>query len=431
VETLSLYELNGLVREIVEINLTDYYWVRAELSEVRVSQKGHCFVELIEYDASEKVVIAKARAVIMRNIYPLLKVNFEETTGQPFTAGLKVLLQVSVSFSEVYGYSLIVQDIDPEYTLGSIIQKRKEIWERLQREGVAEMNKELELPSLVQRIAVISSPTAAGYEDFCHQLDSNVQGFRFVHRLFPAMMQGDEVEKTVIGALEQIAATQDDWDAVVIIRGGGAVSDLNVFDSYALANNCAQFPLPILTGIGHERDICVLDMVANRHLKTPTAVAVFLIERMQVQSMRLATLEATLQDKAEGLFNEKNEVLQHFVQRLSVVRRSYVPNHRQQLDYKFSRICALVTHRVEMQRARMMTLSDNVVKALGHRLEREKKRMQLMESVMNAYDPVNVLKKGYSITMKDGKAVTDDRQVKAGDVLVTYLKDGEITSIVK
>lgn len=430
-ETLSLYELNGLVREIVEINLTDYYWVRAELSEVRVSQKGHCFVELIEYDASEKVVIAKARAVIMRNIYPLLKVNFEETTGQPFTAGLKVLLQVSVSFSEVYGYSLIVQDIDPEYTLGSIIQKRKEIWERLQREGVAEMNKELELPSLVQRIAVISSPTAAGYEDFCHQLDSNVQGFRFVHRLFPAMMQGDEVEKTVIGALEQIAATQDDWDAVVIIRGGGAVSDLNVFDSYALANNCAQFPLPILTGIGHERDICVLDMVANRHLKTPTAVAVFLIERMQVQSMRLATLEATLQDKAEGLFNEKNEVLQHFVQRLSVVRRSYVPNHRQQLDYKFSRICALVTHRVEMQRARMMTLSDNVVKALGHRLEREKKRMQLMESVMNAYDPVNVLKKGYSITMKDGKAVTDGRQVKAGDVLVTYLKDGEITSIVK
>ena len=431
VETLSLYELNGLVREIVEINLTDYYWVRAELSEVRVSQKGHCFVELIEYDASEKVVIAKARAVIMRNIYPLLKVNFEETTGQPFTAGLKVLLQVSVSFSEVYGYSLIVQDIDPEYTLGSIIQKRKEIWERLQREGVAEMNKELELPSLVQRIAVISSPTAAGYEDFCHQLDSNVQGFRFVHRLFPAMMQGDEVEKTVIGALEQIVATQDDWDAVVIIRGGGAVSDLNVFDSYALANNCAQFPLPILTGIGHERDICVLDMVANRHLKTPTAVAVSLIERMQVQSMRLATLEATLQDKAEGLFNEKNEVLQHLVQRLSVVRRSYVPNHRQQLDYKFSRICALVTHRVEMQRARMMTMSDNVVKALGHRLEREKKRMQLMESVMNAYDPVNVLKKGYSITMKDGKAVTDDRQVKAGDVLVTYLKDGEITSIVK
>ena len=431
VETLSLYELNGLVREIVEINLTDYYWVRAELSEVRVSQKGHCFVELIEYDASEKVVIAKARAVIMRNIYPLLKVNFEETTGQPFTAGLKVLLQVSVSFSEVYGYSLIVQDIDPEYTLGSIIQKRKEIWKRLQREGVAEMNKELELPSLVQRIAVISSPTAAGYEDFCHQLDSNVQGFRFVHRLFPAMMQGDEVEKTVIGALEQIVATQDDWDAVVIIRGGGAVSDLNVFDSYALANNCAQFPLPILTGIGHERDICVLDMVANRHLKTPTAVAVFLIERMQVQSMRLATLEATLQDKAEGLFNEKNEVLQHFVQRLSVVRRSYVPNHRQQLDYKFSRICALVTHRVEMQRARMMTMSDNVVKALGHRLEREKKRMQLMESVMNAYDPVNVLKKGYSITMKDGKAVTDGRQVKAGNVLVTYLKDGEITSIVK
>ena len=159
-----------------------------------------------------------------------------------------------------------------------------------------------------------------------------------------------------------------------------------MFDSYALANNCAQFPLPILTGIGHERDICVLDMVANRHLKTPTAVAVFLIERMQVQSMRLATLEATLQDKAEGLFNEKNEVLQHLVQRLSVVRRSYVPNHRQQLDYKFSRICALVTHRVEMQRARMMTLSDNVVKALGHRLEREKKRMQLMESIMNAYD---------------------------------------------
>jgi len=430
VETLSLYELNGFVREIVEVNLTDSYWVRAELSEVRVSQKGHCFIELIEHDDSEKV-IAKARAVIMRNVYPLLKVNFEEVTGQSFTAGLKVLLQVSVSFSEVYGYSLIVQDIDPDYTLGSIVQKRKEILERLQREGVAEMNKELALPTLVQRIAVISSPTAAGYEDFCNQLDENVQGFRFIHRLFPAMMQGEEVEQTVIHALEQIAAEQDKWDVVVIIRGGGAVSELNIFDSYALANNCAQFPLPILTGIGHERDICVLDMVANRHFKTPTAAAVFLIERMQVQSIRLAELQTALLSRAEAWYNDKNEILRHLVQRLDFVRYSYVPNRRQQLEFMFSRICSLMIHRTEMHRAQLTVLSEKVRKAMGHKVEREKKRVQFMESVMKAYDPVNVLKKGYSITVKEGKVVTTGKQVETGDVLVTYLRDGEITSVVK
>ncbi len=430
-ENLSLYELNNIVREVIEINLTEKYWVRAELSDVRVSQKGHCFIELIEKDDLGNMIIAKARAVIMRNIYPLLRLNFEETTGQAFVAGLKVLLQVSLSFSEVYGYSLIVEDIDPKYTLGSIVQRREEIWKQLQQEGVAEMNKELPLPLLIQRIAIISSPTAAGYEDFCNQIDNNIQGFHFVYQLFPAMMQGDEVEKTMVAALEKIATEIDNWDVVVIIRGGGAVSDLNVFDSYVIANNCAQFPIPVLTGIGHERDKCILDMVANSYFKTPTAVASFLVERMQNAYSHLQDLELSLYNNMEDFLDENKKNLKQLIQRLEIISHSYVPNLISKLDYIYENIRSSMVHRLELQGIRLLTLEKGVQNMVEQRLNQENKHLQLLESVLKAYNPENILKQGYSITLKDGKVVKDISQVKPGDVLETRLKKGKIQSIVK
>lgn len=276
-EALTLYELNNLVRGVLESRLKDEYWLQAELSEVREAYNGHCYVEFVQKDTAGRNLIAKARGAIWAGTYRLLAPMFERETGQRLVPGLKVLVRVSVTFHELYGYSLTVSDIDPAYTLGDIARRRKEILAQLAAEGILNDNKELRLPLLANRIAVISSATAAGYGDFCNQLLRNDYGLRFTVRLFPAVMQGERVEASVLAAMDAVMAECDAWDAVVIIRGGGAVSDLSGFDTYLLAAACAQFPLPVITGIGHERDETVLDAVAHTRVKTPTAAAAFLI----------------------------------------------------------------------------------------------------------------------------------------------------------
>lgn len=233
-------------------------WIQAELSDVRSNTTGHCYLEFVQKDPRSNNLVAKARGMIWNNIYRLLKPYFEETTGQLFTSGIKVLVKVTVQFHELYGYSLTVLDIDPAYTLGDMARRRREILLQLEEEGVLTLNKELEIPVLPQRIAVVSSATAAGYGDFCHQLQHNSGGFFFYTELFPALMQGNQVEESVLAALDRINARINEFDVVVIIRGGGATSDLSGFDTYLLAAACAQFPLPIITGIGHEREDTVL-----------------------------------------------------------------------------------------------------------------------------------------------------------------------------
>ena len=280
-QPLSLFELNALVRKSVKLCLPDEYWVQAELSDVRTNYSGHCYLEFVQKDSRGNALVAKARGMIWSNIYVMLKPYFERETGQTFTSGIKVLVKVTVDFHELYGYSLTVVDIDPAYTLGDMARRRKEIIRRLEEEGVLTLNKELEMPLLPQRVAVISSATAAGYGDFCNQLLNNADGLVFYPHLFAAVMQGDKVEASVIAALNAIYKEVDRWDVVVIIRGGGATSDLSGFDTYDLAANCAQFPLPIITGIGHERDDTVIDMVSHTRVKTPTAAAEFLINRMR------------------------------------------------------------------------------------------------------------------------------------------------------
>ena len=249
---LSLFELNARVRAMLHHTLPDCYWVAAEISDLRVASNGHCYMELVQKDTFSGSLVAKARAMIWRQNYVMVRSHFEHATQQRLVAGIKVLVYVSVEFHELYGYSLNIVDIDPTYTLGDLAQRRQEIIRQLQDDGVMDLNKELPLPRVLRRIAVISSATAAGYGDFCNQLQQS--GYDFTLKLFPAVMQGDKVERSVIDALNAIAAECDDWDVVVIIRGGGATTDLNGFESYLLATNVAQFPLPILTGIGHERD---------------------------------------------------------------------------------------------------------------------------------------------------------------------------------
>ena len=407
-ESMSLYELGRLIRLTLREGLPDAYWVQAELSEVREAYNGHCYIELVQKAERGNTLLAKARGTVWANVYKMLKPYFESTTGQRFTAGIKVLLQVSVEYHEQYGLSLTVHDIDPTYTLGDMARRRKEILQQLDEEGVLTLNKELPMPMLPQRVAVISAAGAAGYGDFCDQLEGNPYGFVFYPKLFPAVMQGDRVEETIIAALDHIAAEQESWDVVVIIRGGGATSDLSGFDTYALAANCAQFPLPIITGIGHERDDTVLDMVAHTRVKTPTAAAEYLV--------------ATLVEAAATLDELTNSLTTGITNRIHREERR-VEQIAQRLPALFSVMHANGLHRIEQLEVRMSTALQRTLVAQKHRLE-------LMEKVIEGASPMQILQRGYSITRCEGRVVRNAADLPEGSVLTTELAEGEVKSMV-
>lgn len=405
---LSLYELNALVKRGIHACLPGTYWVQAELSDVRSNYSGHCYLEFVQKEPRGNNLIAKARGTVWSNVYRLLKPYFEEETGQAFAAGIKVMVKVAVEFHELYGYSLTVQDIDPTYTLGDMARRRREILKQLEEEGVLTLNKELEIPLSAQRIAVISSATAAGYGDFCNQLEQNPYGFVFYPRLFPAVMQGERVEQSVIAALDAIHARRDDWDVVVIIRGGGAASDLSGFDTYELAANCAQFPLPVITGIGHERDDTVLDCVSHTRVKTPTAAAEYLVNH--------------LHDTAEVLEEYASAILH------AVSARMERENTR--LNRLTERIPMQIRMRLKEEHYRRERLVKQLEVGLQRGLVKENHRLRLLEQELKAASPERVLKRGYSITLKNGKAVIDASALQPGDELTTRFATGEIKSMV-
>ena len=408
-QALSLHELNGLVKRSIRACMPDTFWVQAELSDVRSNYSGHCYLEFVQKDAGGNNLIAKARGTIWSNIYKMLKPYFEQETGQAFTSGIKVLVQVSVEFHELYGYSLTVLDIDPTYTVGDMERKRREILRQLEEEGVIDLNKELGMPMLPQRIAVISSATAAGYGDFCNQLMNNSRGYGFYTELFPAIMQGERVEETVLAALDAINARVEEFDAVVIIRGGGATSDLSGFDTYLLAASCAQFPLPIITGIGHERDDTVIDKVAHTRVKTPTAAAEFLIAKMDACADVLDDLSSRLMQGVQ------NRLLWEF----------------RRIDGLKQRIPTTVYKRIGDAKYTLLSAQRNLQMASRQFLSAKKHRLELLQQRLNDALPEKQLARGYSITLKDGKAVKDASSLKKGDTLVTMLHQGRIESEVK
>lgn len=408
-QALSLYELNGLVKRTIRDRMSETYWVQAELSDVRTNYSGHCYLEFIQKDASGNNLIAKARGTIWSNIYKMLKPYFEQETGQAFASGIKVLVRVSVDFHELYGYSLTVLDIDPTYTVGDMERKRREILRQLEEEGVIDLNKELEMPMLPQRIAVISSATAAGYGDFCNQLANNPRGYGFHTELFPAIMQGERVEESIIAALDAIYARLEAFDVVVIIRGGGATSDLSGFDTYELAANCAQFPLPIITGIGHERDDTVIDLIAHTRVKTPTAAAAFLVACMDQVADRLDNLSFRLQ---QG------------------VRNRLLWEHRRIEGLKQC-IPSAVYKRISDAKYGLLAANRDLQMASRQFLSIKKHRLELLQQRLNDALPEKQLARGYSITLKNGKAVKDASALKEGDTLVTLLYKGKVESVIK
>ena len=406
IQALSLHELNGLVKRSIRSCMPDTYWLQAELSDVRSNYSGHCYLEFVQKDASGNNLIAKARGTIWNNVYKILKPYFEQATGQTFTAGIKVLVQVSVEFHELYGYSLTVLDIDPTYTVGDMERRRREILRQLEDEGVLDLNKELEMPMLPQRIAVISSATAAGYGDFCNQLEGNPFGYGFHVELFPAIMQGERVEETILAALDAVNARIKEFDVVVIIRGGGATSDLSGFDTYLLAASCAQFPLPIITGIGHERDDTVIDMVAHTRVKTPTAAAEYLIAKVGECADVLSQTSARL---------------------IESVQNRLLWEHRRVDDLK-QRIPSAVYKRIADAKYTLLMSQGRIRQASKLRLSASAHRLELLQQRLADAMPEKQLARGYSITLKEGKAVKDASALKEGDVITTRLFDGEIKS---
>lgn len=448
---LSLFELNSMVRAMLQHTLADCYWVAAEISEMRVASNGHCYLEFVQKDVASGSLVAKARANIWRQNYVMLSTTFERATGQRLTSGIKVMVCVTVSFHELYGFSLNVIDVDPTYTLGDLAQRRREIIRQLEDDGVINLNKELPLPRVIRRVAIISSPTAAGYGDFCNQLDQS--GFDFDYKLFSATMQGDHVEQSIISALNDIALDLDAWDVVVIIRGGGATTDLNGFDSYLLAANVAQFPLPILTGIGHERDDTIIDLVAHTRLKTPTAVATFLIDRrgnelvqlQQLQERLVKAVQARLQAEqsqvsaltqrctyaAQGQLAEANQHFLRLSHRFQMASSRYLAAQQAQLMRYASRIEVCVQTNLQRERQRQQLYPSRIRMAIDRILQQAHQQQQLLQRSIHLAGPDRILAMGYSITRINGKAVRDASDLKPGDKIETTLRHGTVHSVVE
>ncbi len=469
-QKLTLSQLNELISDALAESFPGLVWVVAEVSELKENRSGHCYLELIEKEGNN--ITARSRATIWSYTYRILKPYFETTTGQAFTQGIKILVQVSIEYHASFGLSLNIKDIDPTYTVGDMALQRREIIERLKNEGVFEMNKELELPLVPQKIAIISSATAAGYQDFIDQLQNNEHGFIFHTRLFEAYMQGAETVPSVITALERIFRYEDFFDAVVIIRGGGASADLGSFDNYDLAINITQFPLPVITGIGHEKDDTIIDLVAHTRLKTPTAVAEFLVAGMErfydhlielengvvqvtrevldQQNQRLEKLAETLdesvsefiRDKQNQLYKTGNR-LQQNVHSFSFKKQHEVSRLNHRLDTSASvwmveaknninrkqRTLKRVVGEVALkQEARLMHLGDLSTSKSRKYLLRENERLRMNENTVRLLDPQNVLKRGFTLTLKDGKIVKSVKHLDEGEELETRFADGTTKS---
>lgn len=430
-EALTLLDLNQLVRNRLRREFPDTYWIQAEISECKEHFSGHCYLELVQKRDKSEALCAKARATIWANTWVNLKPAFEKQTGVRLQAGQKVLVEVSVDFHELYGFSLVIRDIDATYTIGDLSLRRQQVIKQLTEDGVFELNKELEWPVLPKRIAVISSPSAAGYEDFMDQLHRNDFGFHFRTSFFPATMQGDSAAASIVDALNNVQASGQEFDVVVIIRGGGATTDLRCFDEYELCYYCAQYPLPLLTGIGHDRDSSVLDLVAHTSVKTPTAAAEHLIDCLSSEAFRLDANLEKLRQRVTQLLDAYKRKLQSNTERL---RRSTSEGlHRANLQVE--------RNQAELyRRANQFVLvrrqdADLKTARLNHRvqtlLEQQKHRLGMLESRLETYSPEIMIKKGFSLTLHQGKILKSIQDLKPGAEIQTRLKDGVIYSIIQ
>jgi len=425
-EHLSLYDLNNRIKDCLKNNLDQSYWVATEIGEMRLNQKGHCYLELVEKKDDE--ILAKNKATIWSYTYRNLSGWFESLTGQTLKPGLKILCNIAVNYHEVYGLSLNIKDIDANYTLGERAKKRLEILNRLKEDGIYDMNNELSLPLVPQRIAIIASSTSAGYLDFITQLDNNTAGYSFKTSLHQAIMQGSDAEDSIIRAILEANAHIDKYDLLVIIRGGGATLDLECFDTYGLASHIAQFPIPVITGIGHERDETIADIVANTSLKTPTAVAEFLISGIKEYDEIIDSLYAQIFEYVTHTLRERRTHLEYLSKHIRYISENMLKTHMVHLS-----ILGKSTQSAAKGRKKVLeTVIQNCVQSLKlnttRYLDLKNKDLQNILSSIDLVDPKRVLKRGYSIVRKGNKIMKSAQDLQEGDVIESEFHDGRKTS---
>jgi exodeoxyribonuclease VII large subunit len=449
-EKMSLTELQLVIKDSLYMSLPDMYWVIAEISELKENSAGHCYLELIEKQPDDKNVKARVKAIIWSSRYRFLKSFFENTTGESIREGLKVLVKVRIEYHELYGLSLLISDIDPAFTIGEMALRRQQIIKKLEEEGILNMNKEVSFPILPQRIAIISSEKAAGYTDFLNHLSGNSFGYVFYTALFESAMQGTETETGIITALDRIAENIQLFDVVAIIRGGGSQTDLSWFDNYNIAYYITQFPLPVITGIGHDKDMSVTDLVANFALKTPTAVADYLIDCTAETENHILDMFSSIRDLTSIIIKEKQALLESLRNKLVPLVSVMVNEKREKLSEKIFELINYgkeYTYRASRfpanQRLRLLSGSKSILNINHLTLERSAKnirtycknyldtnigKINFLENTINILNPENVLKRGYTITSVNGKILKNKQELKAEDIIYTQFSDGTLRS---
>ncbi len=406
-QSLTLLDLQRMVRATLESRFRDPLWISAEISELKVNRSGHCYLNLVEKGATDGAPRAEARAVIWKSAYLPMASMFEAATGATLRAGLRVLVRVVVTYHEIYGFSLQIIDIDPRYTLGEIERRRRETIARLQQDGVWDMNRELELPRPTLRIAIVSSDTAAGYQDFMNELSRST--YRFQTTLFRSLMQGDAAEESIVAALKDIAQREEDFDVVAIIRGGGSTSDLALFDSYLIASYVAQFPLPIFSGIGHDKDVSVVDMVAHTSLKTPTAVATKLVEMADYEMTLVENFATEIAHNVEDMLH--GEELRLYTHGVNISREAtrHISNHEKRIEL----------------------LKDGLLSRVEYMISTEEQRLNAAERTLQSYSIDNILRLGFAVARNQEGAIRSIANTRIGESVDIELLDGVVGAEIK
>lgn len=446
---VTLFALCNKIKKVIDDNL-DVFWVSAEINELKVNYSGHCYLELIQKDENTEKILARSRAIIWAQTYRMIEPYFKSSTGQDFSEGIKVMVKAAINYSEVYGFSLNIIDIEPTYTVGELAIRKQQIINKLKDDGVTEMNKELELPSLVQRIAIISSKTAAGLGDFINQLENNSQNLHFNTTLFPAVMQGAEAESSIISAFDKIFEQEEQFDVVVLIRGGGSQTDLECFNSYWLAYHITQFPLPVFTGIGHEQDDTIADLVAHTRLKTPTAVAEHLIDMMFDQKQYLDDLSAhiisiieeqlltekqllinctnRMYKQVNEYVNKEDKMLIRLASKTNSKAIEWIANKQQQLNRSQLKLTGFSKNHIQNKTNQLSHYQKDLKSGLVHYHKQMISFLNEKELILKSCNPQEILQKGFTMTFKDGKLLKTKKDLQRQDSIVTLFADGKVTS---
>lgn len=427
-KSLSLSALVSNIKKTIDTAFELPIWVLAEISEMSVNYSGHCYLELVEKEENSEQILAKSRATIWANVFRIIASYFETATRIKLTAGLKILVKVKVEFHQFYGFSLNILDIDPSYTVGELALKRALIIEKLNNEGVFQMNKTLSLPLVLQRIAVISSSTAAGYGDFKKQLEENPEQFCFRVELFTATMQGNSASSSIIEAFHLIYERIEYFDAVVLIRGGGSKIDLSCFDDYDLAYFITQFPLPIITGIGHERDESIADLVANVSMKTPTAVADFLIQKSSTFYLRMQEAYEKLKNYLDTYFIEQKQKQENLGKEVFYIVFNQFKMQLYDLDYLEKKLKENIRKSVKTKAEFLENTEKDIGKLVKNKLKYQIEKLDYLESTLALIEPKNILQRGFSLVSFEGKTISNAEQLKSGNIITTKFAEGEITS---